>query len=171
MKKVVLALVFALVSAVSSTPAAHADTVTLMIDNPVQSMRPGGILFYEATVAAANTNTGAVYLNADSFSLNAPFTLDDSSFLLTFPFVLDPGQSYTGTLFDIPVPLDSPIAVFTGLFQILGGATNGDETVLSSANFATAVTPEPSSLLLFETGLLCGAVIRCRARFAAVGVQ
>ena len=80
--------------------------------------------------------------------------LDDSPFLLNFPLNLAPGQSYTSTLFEIIVPADSPLGLYAGSFQILGGATGSDGLVLSSATFGTAVSSEPSSLLLLGTGLI-----------------
>ena len=89
-----------------------------------------------------------VRLNGDSYSLDTAFVLDDSSFLLNFLLDLDPGQSYTGSLFEVIVPADSPLGLYAGSSQILGRAIGSDESVLSSATFSTAVSPEPSSLVL-----------------------
>ncbi|HEU5340655.1 PEP-CTERM sorting domain-containing protein [Edaphobacter sp.] len=155
MKKSILAIALALVPAALLMPAAHADTINLTINDPLQTIgTAGGILDYSATVSAPSTNSALVYLNGDSYSLNAAFMLDDSPFLLNFPLNLAPGQSHTSTLFEIIVPADSPLGLYVGSFQILGGATGSDGLVLSSAAFGTAVSSEPSSLLLLGTGLI-----------------
>ena len=155
MKKSILAIALALAPAVLSMPAAYADSINFTINDPSQAVgTTGGILDYTATVAAPSTNSALVYLNGDSYSLDAAFMVDDSSFLLDFPLALDPGQSYTGTLFKVMVPADSSFGLYAGSFQILGGSTGNDDSVLSNATFNIAVSPEPSSLLLLGTGLI-----------------
>lgn len=162
MKKSILAIALALVPAVLSVPAAYADTINFTINNSAQEVgTAGGTLYYKATVAAPSTNSALVYLNGDSYSLSAAFVLDGSLFLSNFPLDLAPGQSYTGTLFEVMVPADSPLGLYTGSFQILGGATGSDDLVLGSAIFSTAVSPEPSTLLLLGSGLI-GAFALCR---------
>lgn len=158
MKKSILAIALALVTAALSMPAAYADTINLTINDPMQGIgMTGGTLYYDATVSAPNTNSAPVYLNGDSYSLSAAFVLDDSPFLLRYPLDLAPGQSYTGTLFKITVPADSSLGLYAGSFQILGGSTDSDGSVLGSSTFSIAVSPEPSSLLLLGTGLIVGA--------------
>ena len=155
MKKSILGITLALVTAALSMPAAYADTVNLTINDPIQEIgMAGGTLYYEATVSAPSTNSALVYLNGDSYSLAGAFRLDDSPFLLNFPLDLAPGQSYTGSLFAITVPANSSVGLYNGSFQMLGGSTGSDNAVLTSATFRTAVSPEPSSLFLLGTGLI-----------------
>lgn len=172
MKKSILAIALALAPASLLMPAAYADTIHFTINNPAQEIgTAGGTLYYDATVSAPSTNSALVYLNGDSYSLSAAFVLDDSPFLLHFPLDLAPGQSYTGTLFEVMVPPHSPPGLYTGSFQILGGATGSDGLVLSSATFNTVVSPEPSSLVFLGTGLI-GAFALCRrSRLKPQGVS
>jgi hypothetical protein len=135
--------------------AAKADSLTLTLTNPDQTATPGATLTYQATVFAPGTNTGTVYLSGDAFTFAAPFPLDDSPFVFSFPLSLAAGQSFTGTLFDIPIPLNAPLGTFAGSFQITGGSTANSTTVLTSAAFTATVTPEPSDLTLLGIGLSC----------------
>jgi hypothetical protein len=103
-------------------PAAYADTINFTINDPLQGVgTTGGTLYYTATVAAPSTNSAPVYLNGDTYSLSGAFMLDDSPFQLNFPLDLAPGQSYTGSSFEVMVPADSPLGLYAGSFQILGG--------------------------------------------------
>ena len=170
MKKSALVLVAALLSAGLSTGAAHADTVTLMLTNSSPSTVAGTTLNFDATVSAPSTNVGVEYLNGDSFTVSGPYSLDDSPFFNSFPSSLNPGDSYTGLLFDIVVPPGSSPGSIIGSFQLLGGGSPDDDGTLASVNFdatvgaATSVTPEPPSLVLLSTAALLGIVEVARWR-------
>lgn len=150
MRKSILTLALALLS----SAAAYADTVTLTVAGPSDGTT-GSTLVYTGTVSAASTNTSLQYLNGDAFTVNGPLVLDDSSFFNNFPFFLSPGQSYTGPLFTLLLPPNAPLGSYDGTFTLLGGATDTAFSALFNAPFSVVVTPEPSSLLLLGTGVLC----------------
>ena len=148
-----------------SSAAAYADTITFTLTNPNQlGSYLGGSRTYDARVSAPATNTAAVFLNGDSFNVTAPITLDDSDFFSEFPLSLAPGASFTGDLFVLTAPPNSPVETFLGSFTLLGGADGNATATLGTVNFSlNVVTPEPSGIRLLLTGmaalamtLLCG---------------
>jgi hypothetical protein len=107
-----------------------------------------------------------VFLNGDSFNVTAPVTLDDSDFFGKFPLSLTPGTSFTGDLFVLRVPPNSPLGTFLGTFTLLGGANAGASGTLGTVNFSlTTVAPEPSSIVLLLTGIAGLATTLLWARF------
>jgi hypothetical protein len=134
--------------------AAYADSLTFTLTNPNGSASvTGGSLAYDATVSAPASNSGAVFLNGDSFNITAPITLDDTDFFANFPLSLAPGTSFTGDLFVLTVPPNSPFGTFLGTFTLLGGANGNASDPLGTVNFSLVTTPEPSSIMLLLTGL------------------
>ncbi|MBV9081260.1 MAG: PEP-CTERM sorting domain-containing protein [Acidobacteriaceae bacterium] len=148
--------VAALLAVGLSSAAAYADSITFTLTNPNGTVpyNTGGSLTYDATVSAPAGNGAPVFLNGDSFNVTAPVTLNDSDFFSNFPLSLAPGASFTGGLFVLTVPPNSPLGTFLGTFTLLGGATNTGTSTLGTVNFSlTTVTPEPSSILLLLTGM------------------
>jgi hypothetical protein len=156
MRKLVLTLtMLVLTAALLLSVPAFADSVTLTLANPVQvSLAPNTVSFY-ATVFAPGSNSADIYLNGDSFNVDSPLTLDDSGFF-GFPLFLSPNTGYTGLLFTVDVPANTPVGSYFGNFQILGGSDGNAQNPISNvASFEVdVVTPEPSSLLLLGTGAL-----------------
>ena len=140
-----------------SSPAS-ADTLNLVLTNALQTGTAGSTFSFEATVSAPGGNTGTIFLNGDSFNLDSPLVLDDSGFF-GFPLSLDPGDSFTGTLFTVGVPSGTLPGLDSGFLTIQGGPDGGTLDDLSTAGFQVNVAgpsavPEPGSALLFATGLV-----------------
>lgn len=142
-----------------SSAAAYADTLNFTLTNPNPAVAvsggdlvPGTVTF-EATVSAPSTNSGAVFLNGDTFNVTAPVTLDDGDFFANFPLSLAPGASFTGDLFVLTIPPGTMAGPFVGTFTLLGGADGNASDTLGTVDFSVAPTPEPSSIVLLLTGI------------------
>ena len=135
--------------------AAYADTVTFTLTHSSGNVPYlGGSLTYDATVSAPAGNSAPVFLNGDSFNITAPVTLNDSDFFSNFPLSLAPGASFTGDLFVLTVPPNSPLGTFLGTFTLQGGPNGNANNKLGTADFSlNVISPEPSSILLLLTGI------------------
>lgn len=142
------------------TRVAQANTISLTLASPNQSIPPGTTLSYFATVSAPSTNSGLEYLNGDTFSVSSPTTLNDSGYINNFPLDLAPGGTYMGLLFTITFPALTEVGDYPGSFSITGGPTSSSNAVLATVAFDAAVTPEPSTFLLLGTGLMALAAAR-----------
>jgi hypothetical protein len=163
MKKAVRTLsmfaLFILAATLLLSSRTFADTIDLSLNAPAQPGTAGSMVSFVATVSAPGTNDGTVFLNGDSFNASSPLTLDDSGFLFDFPLSLDPGESFSGVLFSIDLPASVTAGLYTGSFEILGGADNGTLDTLASVDFqvniapTASTVPEPESLMLLAAGL------------------
>ena len=157
MKK--LHLVLLVMAALACVPAS-ADSLTISLDSSTLTGSPGSAVEFFGTLANA---TGAnLYLNADNFNLLGfdPSAIDDSPFFLNTPLFLAPGAN-TGHIGLFIIMIPSPFATnsYPGTFQVLGGATSDDQTIIGTAHFTvqvqpTSTVPEPSSLSMLAASLL-----------------
>jgi hypothetical protein len=133
---------------------AKADILTITLDAPYQ-IGPGPVFTFYGTIT--NTSTSTVYLNGDSFPvLDFLLTPDDSGFYNNTSSPLTAGQSTVDVeLFTITAPGYALGAsnLYSGTYEIQGGADSNANDALGSANFNVQVSPEPSSLLLLASGL------------------
>jgi hypothetical protein len=135
--------------------AAKASPLSITLNSAFQ-YGFAGVFPFSATVT--NTSGSTVFLNADAFNVDSPLIVDDGPFVL-FPLSLGPydnqvdsTDSYTGVLFNVVVPSGTPLGLYKGSFQIIGGGPSDNTDVAGSAAFDMAV-PEPASLILVLTGL------------------
>ena len=153
MKKTALTLSMFVLAVLLLVMPASADTISLVLSNPVQFAVPGSTLSFDATVSAPLDNASTVYLNGDAFDITIPGSnpVDDSGFMSTFPLFLNPGDTFTGTLFSVTLPPDLAIVNYTGDFTIIGGGPT-DLNNLATVEFQINTVPEPGTWVMLVTG-------------------
>lgn len=156
-KKTALSFSIALLAALALAMSAAADTLDLTLSNPVQTAVPAATLTFGASASAPFSNSATIFLNGDNFNLTLNgAVIDDSGFLLNFPFTLDPGVGVAGTLFTVALPSTIAPGTYTGFFSILGGSDPASQDRIATPSFeidAPAAVPEPGTWLLLATGL------------------
>jgi hypothetical protein len=163
------ALLAILGALVLTSTAARAETIDLKLSQSTVSTSPGQTISFSATISAASTNSAPVNLVSDSANVDSPLTLDDSPFITSFPLFLNPGDSFTGVLFDVTVPSTAALGPYNGFFDILGGADSSSQDLLATVPFRVEVTPEPSSLGLALLGVgVFGLGMAARGRCLAI---
>jgi hypothetical protein len=144
-----------------SAPAAMADSYTFIFTNPDQNAVAGDVVELDATIINLDP-VNSLYLNSDNVAhLDASLTWDDTAFgNISWPLspAGDPGDSYTGALFDVTVPLGTANGTYGGEYQVFGGSSSDASDLLADQDFTINVggaspVPEPSSLLLLLSGM------------------
>lgn len=154
MKKILGTLSLAVLAAAS----AHASPIlplTITLDNPNQTITPGGTIQFFATIT---NNTGStIDLGGDDPTLAGySLTLDDLFFENSPASIAPNSNSGDFELFDVTASnplLDSP-GTYLGTYEIMDPNNNliGEASFSVTTVAASAVTPEPSSLILALTG-------------------
>jgi hypothetical protein len=147
-----LVLSMAMVCFLLAGTAAKAVPFTITLDLPYQS---GSKTLYIFDGTLTNTGGATLYLNGDLGNVNLPATLDDTPYFDNAPETLGAGDSWWGELFTVTTPGYNAEGsnIYTGSFTITGGYDGNAQDILGTADFEIQQTPEPSSLLLFGTGL------------------
>ena len=160
MKKMALSFCMLMFAVLLLVTPASADTIDLSLSNPVQFGSPGASLTFNATVSAPLANGATEFLNSDAYGIDTAGAnlIDDSGFLLTFPLSLNPGDSFTGTLFTVALPANLTSGIYDGFFEITGGSDPSSLGDLATADFeivnqTVSPVPEPGTFVLLATGV------------------
>lgn len=133
--------------------------LVLTFDSSLLPAIPGQTVLFSGTLA----NTGAtVFINgwSDTF----PLPVDDSPFLAA-PLSMTNGQVVSTQVLKVMVPVGTAPGLYSGTFDIVGGASSTAQSVIATTTFGVNVSnpvPEPSAFLLLGTGAAAIAVLRRR---------
>jgi hypothetical protein len=164
---IILALAFA-------AGTGEASQIDIALTQAYVYTYPGETVSFDAIVSAPSSQPySAIYLNGDSYNIDNALSLDDSlfftNFLVNFPMYIYPGDSMTGTLVTVSVPLGTASGIYGGSFGIVGGSDSNAGDLLGSATFSVEVgpaeaqseVPEPRGLAAALVMLL---LLACRVR-------
>jgi len=158
MKRILTFATLMLLLTMIASSAAHADSISFALDNPTQTAKAGSTIDF--TGGTGEINGDYIFVNGDSFSIDAPLTLDDSGLSLHFDQFYFAYQQDTGELFSVTLPSNVPSGTYLGSFTLLGGYSTDDQNILSTQNFSITtvntgtVVPEPPTVVLFGSALL-----------------
>jgi hypothetical protein len=164
---------------------AKADAIGFALSTPTQAGVVGDLLAFDATVT--NLTASYLYFNFDSSNLDGSVTspstppglyLDDTAFFLTFAYDASTGaydlapsgqagDTYVGLLFTVTILPGTDPGLYSGDFEILGGADQDAQDVLGTQDFNVqvnpdVVTPEPPIWQLVSIGLAGFFAMTCR---------
>jgi MYXO-CTERM domain-containing protein len=165
-----------------------ATNLTFSLSPALESGDAGPVpLIFSGTLMDNDGDNSFLFLNdisvtftppGDSFLSKDP-TGDPVSSPDTFFFANVPGDligdgspvdnTYTGPIFEIYIAPNTPVCIYNGVIDILGGynGPGADMNVLATAAFQVSVTPEPAATALTLAGLLGLLVATQRRRAAA----
>jgi hypothetical protein len=141
--------------------AARAESVTITL--PAITGAPGSTVDVMGTIT--NSGLDVLSLDGDSLSVSAPLTANDM-FLNNAPFTLNGGSSDTFEFFQIIIAPDALLGIYgtdnSDVFSFFGASITDNVNFTVDVTGATP-TPEPTSILLFASGLASLGLSRRRA--------
>lgn len=163
-----IALLMVLLEVAAPAGSACAQTVDIMLTNPVVTASPGESLTFSGSLT--NLHFEEVEITGSLLNLTGSWATDDSPFLLNAPLTLLPASpSGNFEMFTVQVDAGAVPDVYTGTFQVLGGPLgSGAANVLGTASFSIDVRAVPEgdslTLLLGATPVLACALWHRRRR-------
>lgn len=159
--------------------SALGETLTLSINTPVtypsgsptvncQTSGTAPCIVYTGTIADGDTDGSVITLNDILITFLTPggstYFTQDNTFFDNVPGILTAGDSYSGPLFALDFPANTPPGdyQFTALVEATDG--NGVNFDSASAGSDAQVTPEPASGLLRLAALPAAFALRRRLK-------
>lgn len=162
-----LSSIVVLTAMLTASLAAHADTITL--DTAKSS---GGTYEYTYNSSSGTTFTGSAFMftglsgvTGASTKIPSFFTVSFTSTSVSFGFTNSSSSAFAGTYTDL-FAINSSVLIPGAVQYSIPSTPAQTGTVLGPVAVATGVTPEPSSFVLFSTGVL-GIFGVARERFAS----